>query len=265
MAFLSGIISAPFFFSGEEKNFSHASADMTPAVAVVSIPALTVEEAIAILESAPEKPETKSSELCGKDDLFSAFSAEEKSVVASAWKDIPCDLLQNLKKVVIFDDINKPRALAGASSLHLRSDIFSLPEAEKVIIHETGHLVDLGGLISQDFSEKSGFVDGSLPVFADDVSADYYALSWNDTDSWNVDTTIQDFVSRYGATDPFEDFAESFLFYVAHGASFRELAAENAELAKKYDFFKNEVFAGEEFDGELIVVTAERPWDATRI
>ncbi len=267
-AFLSGIVSAPFFFfSDSTTDLSHASANMAQAFNFLPEEEVsyTVADAVALLETSEKIIEIQNPELCGKAELFADLSESEKEILKSAWKDIPCELLQNLKKVVIFDDMEKPRALAGASALHLRSDIFTLSEVQKVLIHESGHLVDLGGLQSQTFSEKSAFVDGSMPVFADDASADFYAISWKATDAWNADTTVQDFVSRYGATDPFEDFAESFLFYISYGEAFRQLAAENDQLAQKYDFFKTQVFDGKEFDGEMIVVTAERPWDATRI
>ena len=125
--------------------------------------------------------------------------------------------------------------------------------------------IDLGGLETKEYSKESGFFDGSLAVFADDPSAEFYKISWAKNEQWNSDTTASDFVSRYGATDPFEDFAESFLFYIAYGNGFRELAAKNPKLSRKYDFLKNRIFEGKEFAGEKVSLSAERPWDATRI
>ena len=66
-------------------------------------------------------------------------------------------------------------------------------------------------------------------------------------------------------TDPFEDFAESFIFYVLHGADFRFLKKESSVLAAKYDFLKNVLFAGAEFDSAITSSPGERVWDATLV
>ena len=54
--------------------------------------------------------------------------------------------------------------MASATRLYLRSDLFHLPERKEVIIHELGHVVDLGGLRGSSGSEISSFRDGTLPV-----------------------------------------------------------------------------------------------------
>ncbi len=47
---------------------------------------------------------------------------------------------------------------------------------------------------------------------------------------------------------PSEDFAESFAFYLFQGNVFREMAKDNIYLQQKYDFLKNHVFEGIEYN-----------------
>ncbi len=202
---------------------------------------------------------------CGIERRY-AFSQTATSVISSAVKDIPCELVNGLKTVNMFTDANKPRALASATSLHLRNDFFDLPEAKRVLIHELGHIVDLSGLKSKEYAEKSAFMDGNVPVFADDASVLFYSLSWKDSQTKHKNARKQDFVTGYATSDPFEDFAESMLFYMEHGNTFRAYAEANPILTAKYAFFKTHVFDGKEFVTGVVPADASvREWDATKM
>ncbi|MDD5624046.1 MAG: hypothetical protein PHI23_05060, partial [Candidatus Peribacteraceae bacterium] len=87
-----------------------------------------------------------------------------------------------------------------------------------------------------------------------------------DSKTQRASTQSEDFVSGYAATDPFEDFAESMIYFVLHRDDFRSRAATNKALAAKFQFI----------DGVLSpsvrsLATAERqwtgtvPWDATKL
>lgn len=237
---------------------SHASADYT-------IQKEEVETAITYLQKVHQKQELVTNELCGL-EAFSDFFGESKDVIIAALSDIPCELVQGLRNVVIYDDPQKPRALASASSIHLRYDTLSLPEAENVLIHELGHVVDLGGINSTEFSLPSGFTDGNATIYQDDPSVRFYEISWKNNTTWKSDIARKDFVTGYAGTDPFEDFSESFLFYIQHGNAFRAMAKENATLQQKYDFIQTEVFDGKEFFTGVVPFELEkREWDATKI
>ena len=60
-------------------------------------------------------------------------------------------------------------------------------------------------------------------------------------------TDKMDFVSGYAMTDPFEDFAESYAYYILHGTEFRRLARVNNSVKQKYDYLKTTVFEGKEY------------------
>ena len=65
-------------------------------------------------------------------------------------------------------------------------------------------------------------------------------------------------------SDPFEDFAETYTYYVLHNEDFKALVSSSPKLYAKYRFMKYRVFNGIEFntgDGEVII--HNRPWDTT--
>jgi hypothetical protein len=144
----------------------------------------------------------------------------------------------------------------------IRSD----EELKAVFTHEMGHIVDLGMLKSNSYT-KTLFWTSGTQVFANDPSLDFYHLSWVDYKTKSPLAVRSDFVSGYAMTSPFEDFAESYLFYRLHGEKFRQVATYSQVLAAKYEFLKKSVFNGEEFQTKK----AEQGflhnliWDATLV
>ncbi len=194
-----------------------------------------------------------------KDDVYT-------HVFEAALQKFPCNLLQSLKTIEVIEDPNMPRALSGRSILKLRSDVFSKPEIETLLLHEFAHVIDLGGLRGDPRAEKSEFKDGHLPIFKNDLSFQFYRISWENESQIKEGITAQDFVGGYAMTDPFEDFAESLLLYRMHGNVFRQFAQENSALQQKYNFFKIHVFDHQEFDTyEELEDISFRSWDVTKL
>lgn len=122
-----------------------------------------------------------------------------------------------------------------------------------VFIHEFGHYVDLYFLVSWDTSDVSNY---------------FYNVSWTGTKiikSWEKQG---DFVSWYAMTNKYEDFAESFTYYILHNEDFFKKAQESTSLMEKYSFFWKYVFDAWEFkktnfwDGLKI---EPYYWDITKI
>ncbi len=195
---------------------------------------------------------------------------ELQSAFYEATKNIPCELLQSLERVEIFEDETKtlPRAMANARILKVRKDALSEKEIVPVLIHELGHVVDLGGLTGTyipQYNNVSEFKDGALEFYNDDPSLLFYQISWTPK-SQKADSTRLDFVGGYAKYDMFEDFAESFLFYIEHGNYFKALALQNKKLRNKYVFFKYHIFNGKEFHtGSIPENLLIRNWDITRL
>lgn len=115
---------------------------------------------------------------------------------------------------LIFDSERKePRGQVSGNNLILSGRIPSESENLKVFVHELGHVIDIFYLKQKE--------NGS------DISDEFYTLSW---DSYNIkksNAKIADFVSGYALSNKYEDFAESFAFYVFHNEEFARRAKNN--------------------------------------
>ncbi len=185
------------------------------------------------------------------------------STIQETLEILPAEQTAALDKIVLVFEEDATRGQAGGSMMKIRCTDMSKEEMTAVVIHEMGHVVDTGMLQGTE-ADSASYEDGGKPVYTDDLSADFYKISWISNYEFQEGVTGFSFVTRYAASDPFEDFAETYLYYILHGKSFRELATVNDELAEKYDFFKNEIFDGveyldiDEYEGS----SYERPYDS---
>jgi hypothetical protein len=185
-----------------------------------------------------------------------------KALVEQTLRALPNELTASLDDLTLFFSNRNPRGLSNSHVLELRCAGLSDSEIVSVLVHELGHVTDLGAFTGNS-PNPSGFRDGHIVIRADDASAKFYALSWTDEKTKKFSANRLDFVSGYASTDPFEDFAESFDFYILHGTDFRMLAGESKVLQAKYDFLKNQVFAGQEFNSAVASKANKRAWDTT--
>lgn len=107
-----------------------------------------------------------------------------------------------------------------------------LSEYSAVSIHEFAHFVDLY------FLEKKVFTDTSYY---------FYNISWESIKVLKPGLEQKDFVSGYAMTNKYEDFAESFTYYILHNDDFLEKSRQSALLRAKYDFFSKYLFRDEWF------------------
>jgi len=177
---------------------------------------------------------------------------------------LPSSCANNLKNFYVnYDPNNKNRGLGGASTIIISGNV---PTAEfaALLIHECGHVVDLGGIRGTPENGLSAFVDGSTPMFRNDPSVAFYSLSWTNATTKKADATEAHFVSGYSASDAFEDFAETFAFYALQKREFARLAKSNPILAAKYNFMEQVVFRGSsEIASGQFTRGARAPWDVT--
>lgn len=177
---------------------------------------------------------------------------------------LPEEHVEPLEKLVLVFDDEAKRGLAGGDIIKLRCSDISEEEMTAVLVHEMGHVVDIG-MMKGFASDSYHFVDGERPVWDDDPSVDFYEMSWVSNEENVSDTNLLDFVTGYSETDPFEDFAESYLYYVLHGESFYEISTTNDRVKAKYEFLRDYVFEGVEYRGidEYEPLMISRPYDAT--
>lgn len=177
--------------------------------------------------------ETQSAELFGRCE----------TVVSKTLAALPASHVATVQLVTLTLDEDARRGLGGGSHIVIRCTGVSDTELAAVTIHEVGHTVD-ATLLQGTSQVTTAFSDGPYSLSVDDPSIFFYALSWV-SDTVHTDTSSDDdFVSVYAASDPFEDFAESYVAYVLHGESFLAAAGTNPVLQAKYDFLKKIVFGG---------------------
>lgn len=193
--------------------------------------------------------------------------AQCNSLVYQTLKSLPEEHTALVTDLTLFYTNDGRRGLAGGSQIILRCLRVEEYELAGVLTHEIGHLVDESFLRGNRRSGKSGFYDFGTPIYEDDPSVRFYRLSFQNTKNRSEDSSRFDFVTGYALTDPFEDFAETYVFYRLHGPAFRSLAERNDVLRDKYEFMKEEVFGGEEFDfsSTSAFSATQRVYDATLV
>ena len=112
-------------------------------------------------------------------------------------------------------------------------DKMKLTEFASVGTHEFWHYIDLY------FLEKKVFTD---------LSEYFYNISWNSTKILKAWQVQENFVSWYAMTNKYEDFAESFTYYILHNDDFLYKTKKSIVLKNKYNFFKKYVFRDFDFE-----------------
>lgn len=191
---------------------------------------------------------------------------EHKELVNDVLQALPAKCRNTLKSFYVKYTKQRSRGLAGKTVMILDGTVKNHNEFRALFIHETGHNWDLGCLTGTEESGRSAFYDGTEPIYNDDPSVDFYKISWLSSEQKRTDARAEDFISGYGSTNVFEDFAETFAYFVLHNDEFKRLAIDNESLAKKYLWFRDIVFEGKIPQ----VATGHTPykenlWDVTKV
>jgi hypothetical protein len=188
-----------------------------------------------------------------------------KSLIYRTLKSLPEEQVKQLKSLTLRFTEDGRRGLGGGSTIILRCVDVTDEELVGVLVHEMGHITDTGLIDGLRSSGESGYMDGGIPVYNDDISLEFYNISWEDDETMKEDMSALDFVSGYAMTDPFEDFAESYAYYVLHGDEFRSLAQFNPSIRSKYNYLKTRAFDGKEYEGGIAegLNLFERHFDVT--
>ncbi|MFC1599781.1 hypothetical protein ACFL3T_02010 [Patescibacteria group bacterium] len=172
-----------------------------------------------------------------------------KSLVFQTLTSLPEEHREYLQHLTLYFAEGR-RGLGGGSTIILRCSNIDDMALSSVLVHEMGHVVDTGLKTGNSWTGKSEFMDGSVPIYNDDPSLRFYRISWLDEKTIKPEAERQDFVTGYGMTDPYEDFAESYNYYLLHGKQFKEMAKYDKELRRKYLYLKYFIFSGQEFDND---------------
>ena len=163
------------------------------------------------------------------------------------------DLLRELQQLKVFHHhyLSWPRWKMKKWHIHLYgASELSAEEYIAVAIHEFAHFHDIHIFDSQFFR---------------DTSQEFYNLSWDGIYERKADQSPKDFVSGYAMTNRYEDFAESYTFFVLHQRVFEVQAKDSEILQKKYDFFIEHIDFLQLPDISLAAPDHSYSWDITKI
>ena len=188
----------------------------------------------------------------------------QKDQIKLVLSHLPEEHAQTIKNIILDYNSEAYRGLGGNNLIILRGTDMDSKEFISVLVHETAHNVDYGYLTHENTKERSAFRDGGHSIYTTDPSVDFYSISWENEQTLKKTANNLDFVSGYAMSDPFEDFAETYTYYVLHNQDFKTLTASSLKLYAKDQFMKEHVFNGIEFNtGDSQVVMHNRPWDTT--
>lgn len=243
-------------------NLSHAEPIVVQPAEQPQIHSVSVAETDIALAENPSYSVHFSSRNTDKKTQF--LNSIKQNQIITALQKLPGEHVESVENVILDYDPTVHRGLGGNHLIILRGVNMGSSEMVAVFIHELGHNVDYGYLEAENETKLSAFKDGKVPIYESDPSLDFYRISWLSEDKLKKAAVNTDFVSGYAMTDCFEDFAESYVYYVLHNKDFKKLASTSDALYAKYYFLKYQVFGGMEFDtGDGVIAEGQRPWDIT--
>ncbi len=182
------------------------------------------------------------------------------------------DPLVTLRNLTINNYTKNKRWYANAKLMVLNTyQMRNNKEFLQVLAHEMGHVVDLWVVAGSSRQIDPNYTEFGKAKFAvDDRSLAFYAISRSNEDTMRGNMISLDFVSGYGMTNPFEDFAECHNMYQYHREVFAYLASTSMILQRKYDYF-NDLYQAKYLSAnfnptDLTVLDIDvRVWDTTRM
>jgi Putative zinc-binding metallo-peptidase len=189
------------------------------------------------------------------------IEANTSSKVAETRKTLLTDLLSapvfrfpySQLSVFLDEYLIEPRGRMKGGSITLSNKVAKDAEFIQLFTHEFAHFLDIYVLVPK---KKQA-----------DPSNEYYMISWSNPTVKRIGQTMSSFVSGYAATNQYEDFAESFVFYVFQNQTFLDRAMKNDDLRQKYLFFQKYVFPNGTFVDTNFALgkVPSYVWDSTKI
>ncbi len=235
--------------------------EMVPAFGVaasipqpIALPGTEQEETHPAGKAAPALPA-----VVNKPDI----AMNHRVLAASVLQRMPKTCQSSLQSFFVRYDNPEERGLGGKSSMIISGNVGD-DEFRALFVHEFGHVTDLGCLKGTAASGTTEFVDGKDQMYEDDPSVAFYRISWAAAKQQKKGSQKADFVSGYASWDAFEDFAETYAYFMLHREKFTERAKANAALAAKYEWMMDH-FGNVTPVGASLDTTRGVPWDITKL
>jgi len=177
---------------------------------------------------------------------------------------------KTIKEIKLKKDSGERRWYATNDYIEINlDDIHSYREFIEILTHESGHIIDLWIINWTTNQKDKNYTEFNKTVFSkDDPSIEYYKISRKNEKTKNKYAEKEQFCSRYGMTDPFEDFSECLNLYINHNQVFKEMAKNNQKLQEKYKFIYkilNGHYLSKDEKNAKKNKTSRRPRDTTKI
>ncbi len=188
--------------------------------------------------------------------------ARHQQLADSVLRSVHPGCRNTLKNFYVRYDNPDQRGLGGGNTIIVTGNV---PDAEfrALLVHECAHLIDLTAIQGTRAAGPTSFQDGSQMMYADDPSVSFYAISWIDHDTKNRGAKDADFVSGYASWDMFEDFSETYTYYMLQRDAFIERAKTNPALAMKLAWMQQNLPSEPLGIGTAWNKTI--PWDTTKL
>lgn len=187
---------------------------------------------------------------------------KHQQLADSVLKSVHAGCKDSLKNFYVRYDNPDQRGLGGGTTIILSGNVPD-DEFRALLVHECGHLIDLTALKGTRASGLTSFRDGNEIMYMDDPSVSFYAISWIDSKTTNQSAKDADFVSGYAMWDAFEDFSETYAYYMLQRDAFLERAQKNPALWMKYQWMETHVPSQPIAIGTMW--ERDLPWDITKL
>lgn len=201
------------------------------------------------------------------------YKSSQKSIIYYTWKNYRETLDSKYKNVV--EGITKWKNLQdkfNTLSVQLDKNVSKVrgKMKNKTVRIYAWHKLNISEFTSVFIHELSHYLDiyYLTPDFKGDKSDKFYEISWKSEKVLKAWQKTDNFVSGYSMTNRYEDFAESFTFYVLHNKEFYKRAQKNDYLMKKYLFFEKVLFENAFFKHTSFSTNQKYSWyfwDTTKL
>lgn len=190
---------------------------------------------------------------------------KHRAIANAVLRMMPAQCIDALKNLYVRYDRSDRRGVAGKESIVIQGTMED-EEFRTLLVHEFGHVLDLGCLQGNPATGASTFKDGNDIMWMDDPSLVFYRISWVASNVEKEGMKPEDFVTGYASWDAFEDLAETLTYYVFQRDAFIARTKTNRAIAMKLAWIETYVFPGgatiaegsHQWNGEV-------PWDSTTL
>lgn len=192
------------------------------------------------------------------------IKAHHQKLADAVLRALPAPCRTHLKNFYVKYSNVTQRGLGGKTTIIIDGTA-SDAEFTGLLVHECAHVTH-SNMPGNPRSGASPFRDGSEPIYNDSPLTAFFAISWMTEGVLKAGAKKTDFASGYAQSDAFEDFAETYAFYVLHRPAMRERAKTSPAIAAKLAWMETHLPSDENAVGvSSYTWNKQVPWDVTKL